>query len=170
MRGFTLVELIIYIAVLSVILVLIVMFTLNVIEASAKSAAKEEVQTNTATVLQAFDFIIRDAQSVYDPTSNFAGDPGQLSLVTTRYLSPDEATSHMDIYLYDGRFCVKREYAGVTCMTSSRVELTSLTFSEITQSNGAESVQMNFTIRYKSPRTEYYYTESVQTSARLRAY
>jgi len=170
MRGFTLIELLVYIAILVIVLTMAMQFTLALIEANAKSNAKEEVQVNAQAVLQAFDFGTRHAQAVYDPTSDFLGNPGQLSLLTTRYMLADEAQSYVDMYVDNGRFCVKNELAGVSCVTSSKVEITSLTFTEITQPQGAESVQMRFSLRFDSPRTEYYFTQTVQTSARLRAY
>ena len=169
-RGFTMVELLLYVATLSVVIVLSMQFVVSIIEASAKSVAKEEVQDNSSAILQAFDFLVRHSQAVYDPTSDFTGDPGQLSLVTSRGLPPDETIGYIDIYIDDGRFCVKYEFSRPACISSSKVELTSLTFNEITQPGGAESVQMNFTIRYKGPTSDYDFSESVQTSARVRPY
>ena len=170
MRGFTLVELLVYTATFSLVLVLAVIFVMGVLEATAKSNAKEEVQANAAAIIQLFDTTVRHSQSVYDRTSDFIGDPGQLSLVSIRDLLPQETESYVDIYSDEGKFCVKRELYGVLCASSSKTELTSLTFREITQAGGAESVQMIFTIRYKSPKQEYYFMETYQVSARVRPY
>jgi len=169
-RGFTLIELLVYTAVLALVLTLSVQFALGVLEASAKSAAKEEVQVNAASILQAFDFEIRHAQAVYPPTSDFVGDPGQLSLVSTINLQPNETVSYVDIYVDDGKFCIKRESLGVSCLTPGGVEVTSLIFTRIVQPAGAESVQMRFSIRNRIPKVEYQFEESIQTSARLRSY
>ncbi len=169
-NGFTLVELLVYTAILSMVLVLAVTFVMSVLEATVKSTAKEEVQANAAAIIQLFDTTVRHSQSVYDRTSDFIGDPGQLSLLSVRDLPPEESESYVDIYADDGKFCVKREFYGVSCASSSKTELTSLTFREITQAGGAESVQMIFTIRYKSPKSEYYFTETYQVSARVRPY
>jgi hypothetical protein len=170
MRGFTLVELLVYTATLSLVLILSVIFVMGVLEATAKSNAKEEVQANASAIIQLFDITVRHSQSVYDPTSDFTGDPGQLSLVSNRDLLPEEQESYVDLYIDEGKFCLKREFHGVSCASSSKTELTSLTFREITQAGGAESVQMIFTIRYKSPKQEYYFTETYQVSARVRPY
>ncbi|MCH8874630.1 T9SS type A sorting domain-containing protein, partial [candidate division KSB1 bacterium] len=53
----------VYIAVLALVLTLAVQFALGVFEATAKSAAKEEVQVNAAAIIQAFDFEIRNEPS-----------------------------------------------------------------------------------------------------------
>lgn len=170
MKAFTLIELLVYIAILLIVVTLSMQFILAVIEANGKANAKEEVQVNTQAVLQAFDFATRHAQGVYDPTSDFVNDPGQLSLVSTRDVPAGETQSYLDMYIDDDRLCVKKELTGVECVTSSRVKVTSLMFNKIMQPGGAESVQMLFTLRFDSARAEYYFPQTVQTSARLRAY
>ena len=169
-NGFTLIELLVYVAVLAIIITLSVLFTLGIIEAAAKSAAKEEVQVNIANIIQSFDFEIRHAQALYVPTSDFIGDPGQLSFVSPRNLPANESETYVDMYLDEGRFCLKREVSGVSCITSLGVEVTSLTFERIVQPGGAESVQIRFSIRNKIPKVEYQFQETIQTSARLRSY
>lgn len=170
MRGFTLIELLVYTAVLALVLTLAVQFALGVFVSSAKSAAKEEVQVNAAAIIQAFDFESRHAQAVYTSTSDFISDPGQLSLVSTRELPTDETVAYLDMYLEGGRFCMKRELTGISCVSSSGVEVTSLLFTRITQAGGAESIQMRFSIRNRSPKAEYQFAQSLQTSVRLRSY
>jgi hypothetical protein len=146
-------------------------FTLQIVESSAKASAKEDVEANSARILQAFDSLTRQAESVYDPTSDFIGNPGQLSLVSSTNLLPDEQRTFIDLYADDGRFCMKRERDGVSCLTTSRTELTSLGFSRIRQSaTSTESVQMRFTLRARNPRPDYQFSEQVQTTARLRSY
>ena len=168
--GFTLVELLVYTAILSLVLALSAQFALSVLEASAKSIAKERVQANAANILQAFDFEVRHAQALYTPTSDFIGDPGQLSIVTSRNLPSDETRTYVDIYADNRRLCVKRELAGISCISSSEVEITSLVFTRILQAGGAESVRMRISLRNMSPKVEYQFAETLQTSARLRSY
>lgn len=167
-KGFTLVELLVYVALFAIVVTLAIQFTLGIVNASARSNAKEEVAIGASSILQAFDALARGAQAVYDPTSNFIGDPGQLSLVTSNTPPPNEKTSYIDMYLDGGRFCVKREVSGVACVSSMKVEVTSLNFRKMTQAGGAESVQARFTIRFRTQSPKYYATQTFQTSARLR--
>lgn len=169
-QGFTLTELLIYVALLAVVLTFTIQFTLGIIDASIRSNAKEEVARGASAILQFFHSSVRSAQAVYDPTSNFVGNPGQLSLVTSDILPPNEKTSYTDMYVDGGRFCAKRELAGVVCVSSARVEVTSLIFRKITQAGGAESVQARFTVRFSTQSSKYYATQTFQTSARLRSY
>lgn len=170
MRGFTLIELLVYVALLSIILTLAVGFLLSVIESTARMDAKEEVQKNAAAIIRAFDYAARQSSAIYGPTSDFVSDPGQISLVSSINLAPDENESYVDMYLDNGRFCVKWELTGVECVTSTRIEVTSLRFTRIDQGSNIESVQIMATLRFDSPRTEYYFTETVETSVRLRGY
>ncbi len=171
MKGFTLIELVVYVALLGIVVAGTMQFTLGIVETSAKASAKEEVEANSARILQTFDFLARQAESVYDPTSDFVGNPGQLSLVSSASLLPDEQQTFIDLYADDGRFCIKRERDGVSCLTTSRTELTSLAFTKIRQSaTSTESVQMRFTLRGRNPKADYQFSERIQTTARLRSY
>jgi len=58
-KGFTIVELLVYVATLSIVLTLSLQFVTSIIEASAKSVAKEEVQANSSAIIQNFDFLVR---------------------------------------------------------------------------------------------------------------
>ena len=169
-KGFTLMELLIYVALFSLIVSLVFRFSLSLIDTTVRANAKEEVQVNAASLLKLFDFEVRGATEVYDSTSDFTGNPGQLSLVTTRGLPPYATETYIDIYLDDGRLCTKHELTGVTCHTSEKVEVTSLEFEKITQSGGAESVQIKATLQFRSQRTEYQNEEIIQTSVRLQSY
>lgn len=171
MKGFTLIELLVYVALLGIVVTLTMQFTLGIVESSAKASAKEGVEANAAAILQMFDFLTRHADLVYDPTSDFIGDPGQLSLVSSINPPQNEQRAYVDLYADDGRFCAKSERDGVSCLTTLRTELTSLTFQKIMQSaTSTESVQMRFRLRARNPRPDYQFSEQVQTTARLRSY
>lgn len=169
-KGFTLIEFIVYVALLAILLTLTVQFILSVIESAARMDAKEEVQKNAAAITRAFEHEVRHSHEIYTPTSDFVSDPGQLSLLSSINLPPDENETYTDIYLHNGRFCIKWELTGADCVTSSSVEVTSLTFTRIEQSPTVESARMVATLRFDSPRVEYFFTETLYTTARLRNY
>lgn len=169
-KGFTLMELLIYSAIIALIIVFTVLFVLSIVKETAKSSVREEVQRNAANILRVFTFEVREAQSIYTSTSDFSGNPGRLSLLITRNLPAGETSSYIDMYTDDGAFCVKRELTGVSCITSSGVDVTSLAFTRIVQAGGQESVRMRFILRYDHPNAEFQFPATVQTSARLRSY
>jgi len=169
-RGFTLIELLVYVALLAVILTLATQFILTVVESAARMDAKDEVGKNAVAIARTFDYIARHSNTIYGPTSDFVSDPGQVSFVSNINLPEDENETYTDIYVDNDKFCTKKEISGVDCVTSSRVKVTSLIFTVTDEGLSSESVQMRATVRFNSPRPEYYFADTIQTSVRLRNY
>src|SRR6266571_3526280 len=63
-RGFTLIELIIYIAIVAIILTSLIPFAWNVIEGGAKSATEQEVFANARYVSERIKYEIRNASGI----------------------------------------------------------------------------------------------------------
>lgn len=169
-KGFTLMELLIYSALVALIITFSVVFAISIVKETAKSSIKEEIQRNAASILRAFDFETHHSSAIYVPSSDFLGNPGRLSLISERILPSGERAAYLDMYVDAGAFCLKRELTGVSCITSSNIETTSLSFTRIVQAGGQESVRMRVTLRYIHPNIEFQFPLTVQTSARLRAH
>jgi hypothetical protein len=121
--------------------------------------------------MEQITYEIREAKSVYTPTSIFNSNPGQLSLETEKYLPAGEDKSYIDFYILDGRLCLKKESQNPIFLTSDRVEVTNLVFSRIV-TNQIPSIQINLTVNYKNPngRPEYQSSVSLQSVDSLRSY
>ena len=81
-KSFTLIEVLIYIAVLAIIVSVASSFFLWVIRANTKTKAMREVLDNTRRAMEIMTYEIKEAESIYVPTSTFDSHPGQLSLET----------------------------------------------------------------------------------------
>src|SRR3989338_8855169 len=103
-KGFTLVELVVYVGLFAIVLLLMVEFILNIIHSTIRLDAKEEVHKNAAAILRSFEYIARDSSAIYTPTSDFVSDPGQLSLVTNVNVLSDENEGYADFYVDGGKF------------------------------------------------------------------
>ena len=169
-KGFTLMELLVYSALVALVITLAIVFAISITKETSKSSIREEVQRNAAGILRTFDFEVHHARGIYTPTSDFLGNPGRLSLLTSLTPPTGESSGYLDMYVDAGAFCLKRELTGVSCITSSNVQVSSLTFTRIVQSGGQESAQMRATVRYVHPNAEFQFPLTVQTSARLRGY
>lgn len=169
-KGFTLMELLIYSALTAFVITFAIIFAISILKETAKSSIKEEVQRNAASILRIFDFEVHHASAIYVPSSDFLGNPGRLSFLSSRMPPSGESAAYLDMYIDSGTFCLKRELTGVSCVTSSNIQVSSLRFTRLVQAGGQESVQMRATVRYVHPNTEYQFPLTVQTSARLRAY
>jgi prepilin-type N-terminal cleavage/methylation domain-containing protein len=169
-KGFTLIEILVYIAVLAILILAIGSFLIWIIRLNAKT---EVMRGTLEDAKLAMDFMLREveeANAVYIPTSIFGSHPGQLSLNTPNYLPADEQNSYIDFYLCGTQFCFKKEGQGPIALTSENTEITNLVFTQVV--NGEmSSVKIDMTVSYKNPnnRVEYRSEINLSSSAALRA-
>ena len=170
-KGFTLLEVLIYIGVLGIIVVAVSSYFLWSIQASTKVKVIGETLDNARRTMEIMVYEIREAESIYTETSIFDFHPGQLSLETKKYLPEGENTTYIDFYLSEGKLCLKKESQSPICFTSERVEVTSLVFSQIGNSN-LPSIQIDLSVDYRNPtgRPEYQAQVNLRNVASFRSY
>lgn len=171
-KGFTLVEVLIYISVLAIIIAAVSSFLLWQISSNAKSRATRETQYNVARALSIMTQEIREAKSVYIPTSIFDINLGQLSLETTKYLPAGETASYIDFFICGTQLCLKKESQNPDAITSSTVKISNLIFRQIATTSTAPSIQINLRVDYiaTSTRPEYQSSFGATSTASLRSY
>lgn len=166
--SFTLVEILVYIGVFSVIITLLTTFIIWVIHSNIKAQAMRETLDNARGAMETMIHEIRSARSIYTETTISS----QLSLETSHYLPEGESFTYIDFFLCGTRICLKKEsQQNPVPLTSDKVEVKNLTFSQIATST--PSVQINLKITYKnfSGRPEEYRPSVNMTStASLRSY
>jgi len=167
-KSFTLIEILVYIAVLAIITVAISSFFLWFIHSNTKARAIRETLDNTRRAVEIMTYEIKEAKSIYTPTTTST----QLSLETTKYLPEEEKTTYIDFYLCGTRLCLKKESQTPVALTSDRVVVNNLEFLEITTTSTAPSIQINLKIDYKNPtgRPEYQASVNLTSTAALRSY
>lgn len=165
--GFTLIEILVYIAVLSIVIVTVVSFVIWSIHSYTKARVMRETLDSAKRAIEVMTQEIKDARSIYAPTT----DSSQLSLETIKYLPSGESTSYGDFYLCDSRLCFKKESQDPIALTSDNVEINNLVFTQIF-SGQASSIQIDLTISYKNPagRSEYRASVTLTSTASLRMY
>lgn len=162
-------EILIYIAVLAVIVLAVSAFLIWSIRSNAKAGAMREVSDNARRVIEMMTHEIREAESIYTPTSIST----QLSLETIHYLPEGESSAYIDFYLCGAAsttLCLKKESQDPISLTSDRVEVNNLEF--ILISTTTPSVQINLGINYKNPqnRPEYQASLDIISTVSLRNY
>ncbi|MCA9397988.1 type II secretion system protein, partial [candidate division WWE3 bacterium] len=80
--GFTFIELIIYLAIVSSVLTSMILFSLRIMETRTKTKVIQEVQANTRVAIDTVSYLLRTADGVNVGSSSFDNDPGVLSLST----------------------------------------------------------------------------------------
>jgi len=170
-KGFTMSELLVYIAVLTIIVAAVTSFFLWISRSINRTRALKETLDNSRIAIDILSHEIKDSNGIYSPNSVFDSDVGQLSLETTNYLPSGEVTSYIDFFICDTRLCIKKEGEAPIALTSESVEVIKMRFSQVSTTSTAPSVQINLQIDYKSAssRPADQFSLNTTTTVSLRA-
>ena len=171
-RGFTLIELVVYVAVLGTVLASVLTFLLWTVKSQAKTNAMRQVLAAGQRSLEVVSREVAVARSVYTPTSVFNSSPGQVSLQTAQYVPVGETSSYIDFYKCEDKLCMKRESQNPLAITSDKVSLTNLTFLRLVTGQNRSSIQITLTFAAKtsSPNPEYQASITLTDTVTLRSY
>ncbi|OGY92189.1 MAG: hypothetical protein A3B31_00695 [Candidatus Komeilibacteria bacterium RIFCSPLOWO2_01_FULL_53_11] len=161
--GFTLIELIIYVAITTILVSLITLFLASLQEARIKSETVAEVEQQGLQVLQRMTHAIRNAQTITSPSVGSSG----ASLVL------DVIAAAADPTVFDesgGAIRITEGAGSAVPLTNDYVTMSALTFSNRTAAGTPGLVQVIFTITRLNivGRNEYAYTRTFGTSVSLR--
>jgi len=169
-QGFSLIELLLYVAVISIIISAVVGFGSWAIQVGTKTKVNSEVVNNARLAMDTMVYEIKKAYSVYTPTSVFGVHPGQLSLEQLN-ATTTESSSFIDFFICDQALCLKREGAAAIAITNSQVRVTNLIFKQLLNTAGAPSIQIMFSVSsLPSSRPEATASLDLTTTANLRSY
>jgi type II secretory pathway pseudopilin PulG len=160
--GFTLVELMLYVALSGFVLMSVVgVFTMS-IQLRARTSARQEVNEQGDAALQTITQLIRDGYSVDIPV--YASTTSQLSLS-----SKDAALHPTTVILVSGLLEAKEGTVSPVNLTSRRVIASNLSFANISQSTTASAVRVVFTLSYASQgASEYQYQRTFSATVSIR--
>jgi len=165
--GFTLLELILYIAIVSAVTISIVMFSFTVMDARDETFAIQEVHANSRMALEEISARVRAASSINVGASVFDSDPGVLSL-TMQDAQKDPTVITLDAD--DGALEITEGASSPILVTSDEVKVTNLLFSNLTPAQKRENVGIQFSVEYNSilPDAILDYSHSWGTSINIR--
>ena len=126
-KGFSLMELLVYLSIMSFLLVSIVSFVMWMNNYSLQAKASSETLENARTALDVISYEIRGSKGVYMPTTS----DSQLSLETTHYLPDNENSTFIDFFLCGAAVCLKKESQKPIALTPDSVDVTNLSFTQI---------------------------------------
>ena len=159
--GFTLMEILVYIGVLSIIVVVISSFLLWLSSSTTKARAMREVLDNARRVVEIMTYEIKKAKSV-----------SSTSTATHLFLENATATEFYLCGTASTTLCLKKEFESPVNLTSDKVEIKNLTFTQIATATTTPSVQINLKVDYKNPGDipEYQASVSITSTVSLRNY
>jgi len=165
-RGFTLIELIVYIAIISTVLLAFVTFALQLAKVRAKASVIGEVEYNARLIQERLNEAIRHAEGVNTGASTFGSDPGVLSL---DMVDVAEDATIFNLTSDDGNFQVEAGGGEATPITTNGVSITNLIFTNYTSSEDVGVVGVQFTVTANNVSSDQFfdYAQSFQTTLRI---
>ena len=149
-RGFSVIETLIYVAILGAVVSTAIYFLANTFKTYSKIYAQKEVAVNIQYALDMMTEEIRFSKNIYSPTSAFDQDNGQISVETSQNPPTGETTAFIDFYLDNGRIYMKKEGQDTLPLTSNQVKINKLKFTLLNPANAPEGTQIFIEGQYNS--------------------
>lgn len=165
-KGVTLLETVIYVAVIAVVLTTMSVWMIDLMRIRAKNQVISEVQTNGRLILNRLSDASRHAELVNTGSSTFGSDPGVLSF---DMVDAGEDPTVFSLTADDGEFQVSVAGGGATSITSDVVSISNLVFTDLTSSEDLAIIQVEFTVTAVNSTGSplYDYEESFQSALRI---
>jgi type II secretory pathway pseudopilin PulG len=152
-KGYTLIEMLIYVSLLGVITIVIVGIFSMITRTNSRVVSLIEINSNAYSTMERIAYEVSNAENVYFPTSNFANynfdaaKAMQFSLVTKQAIAVSESDAYVDFYLENNTIFMKQEgTVDPIALTSENVSVQNLNF--YYYKNGTrESVKIDFTVQ-----------------------
>lgn len=162
-KGFTLVELLVYVGILAIVITSVVSIMFFVISSREKAKTINEVESQGALVMQFITQTIRNAESVNSPDVGINDSTISLSVSDTQ----DNPTI-FDIN--NGVIRVKKGTADEVDLTSSRVTASNLDFYNVSRTDTENIIKIEFQLDYNSQGSafQFEYSKIFYGSASLR--
>lgn len=166
-KGFTLVETLIYIAIIAVSVSSFVVFAISVSDSKSKTYVVQEVQGNMRGALGLMTQRMRAATGVNTASSTFGVDPGVLSLVMAE--SAKNPTI-IDLSADDGILQITEGLESPVAIISDEVRVINLVFEDLTPTGEREHIRFQITVEYNntSGDSEYDYSQTLQSAVSIR--
>jgi prepilin-type N-terminal cleavage/methylation domain-containing protein len=171
-RGFTLLEMIVYIALVAIIGTAIGTFAFNIVRIGGVIKNDVQILDNARRAMDILTFEIRNSRSVYWPTSVFNSNPGQLSLEQTATSSSAEEIEYTDFFKCGNSLCLRREGQSPVNLTGDKIKINNLMFNYLENSTSSKAVRITIEFSFGDEGGGGAFTgaETLVTSVKLRNY
>jgi len=150
--GFSLIEMIVYVAILGIVAVLTVDFLIQIVNTYYRARAEREVISNARLLLETIEKTAAESREVYGPASRFNQDAGQLSLVTPVNPTPEHQTAFTDFWVDNGRMWMRKEGGSSIALSAPSVNVTKFRLERIMQGLEVEAVKIMLEVDYARPK------------------
>lgn len=146
--GFTLIEMLIYVLIVSAIALAGTQFTMEVIKGQNKSRSDQEVQDNARFAMETMTKLIRSADGVDVAASIFDTSPGKL------VLNMSDAAKHPTIFEVDAQtdsLTMKEGNDPVVNLTSNEIDVSNLIFKNLSPPKVQPNIKINIDLTFTNP-------------------
>jgi len=162
-EGYTLLELLLYISLYSIIMLSVMALLLTLLEVRVKSRTLAEVDQQGVQIVQLITQSLRNADNVNSPAAG----------ATAALLSLDMPGTSLDPTVFDlsnGIVRISETGGAAVVLNNSQVTVSNLTFTNLTRPGTAGNVRVQFSVTYVNPegRNEYNYSKTFTADASLR--
>jgi len=152
--SFTLIEFLIYIAIVSSILVLMSGFLWNIVFGNIKESSYQEVQQNSRFALTKITQETKKAIRINSPLPGFSSDTLSLTMAATN-LNP------IVFDVADGKLRITQGISGPLELTSDRVIVSNLQFTNLSYPNTPGTIRIEMEISHLNPGNRMEYQASI---------
>jgi prepilin-type N-terminal cleavage/methylation domain-containing protein len=162
-KGYTLIELLLYVSIVGVLLTSVVMFYGTALDSRVKNQSIVEVNQQGGAAMEYMAQTIRNASSITLPAA--AGTGAQLTLAM-----PDAGSNPTIFNLSGTTLQVTEGASAAVALTNDKVQITSLSFKNLSRASTPGVVQVTMTVARTNlaNRNEYDYQKTFVTSTALR--
>ncbi len=163
LKGFTLIEMVLYIGISAVILSALGTMISMSYQIRAKQLIISEVEQQGTEITQIINQTIRNSSSITTPIATASGS--SLTLVFA------DVTKNPTVFDLSGTaLFINEGGTGVVALSNSKVQISDLSFSNLSRASTPGTVKFNFTVSYVNPNNypQYNYSQTFYGSASLR--
>lgn len=162
-KGFTLVEILLYVAVAGSIVFSITILFLTTLDSKTHNRTIAEVEQEGIQVMQNITQTIRNASFISSPSQGTSAAAVSLSV-------PDSSKNPTIFDVSGNTIRVKRGAATAVNLTSSNVIVSGINFSNLTQTGTNGTIRIQFTLTHINPgnKQPYDYSKTFYGSASIR--
>lgn len=160
--GFTLIELLLYVSIVGALLLSLTYFFVNSAESRVKNQSISEVNDQAADVMDTITQTIRNATSITSPAAGASA--ASLTLVV-----PTGALSPTVFNLSGTTMQITEGAAAAVALTNGKVQVTGLTFKNLTRAGTGGVVQISFTVNRLNAnnKNEYEFQRTFTSTAEV---
>lgn len=152
--GFTLIEFLIYIAILAVVVTLIIGFFLDIILGNIKETSYQEVQQNARFILTKISQEVKKATGINSP------NPGEsASALSLAMASPSSDPTLIDVI--EGKLRLTKGISAPQELTTDLVEISNLRFTNLSYPDTPGTIRIEMTISHINPANRIEYQASI---------